>query len=74
MFAGAARPEAADGVLVVQVLQRVERGGLRAGRQQQTQTHQTGHVLKEHLQGAAIDEVGNFCWLVFGPHPVYIWY
>ena len=51
--AGAARSEAADGVLVVQVLQRVERGGLRAGGQQPTQTHPTGHLLNE--QSLVID-------------------
>ena len=49
MISGAARPEAADGVLVVQVLQRVERGGLRAGGQQPTQTHQTGHFVNRDL-------------------------
>ena len=47
--AGAARSEAADGVLVVQVLQRVERGGVRAGGQQPTETYKTGHVVNRVL-------------------------
>ena len=45
MIAGATRAEAPDSVLVVQVLQWLERGRLRAGRQQPTETHSTRHVM-----------------------------
>ena len=45
MVAGATRSEAADSVLVVQVLQRVERGGLRAGGQQPAETDKTGPLV-----------------------------